>query len=103
MTIKNKVLTGFFVSFVVSGCATPVPVGALYTDVTLPVQATASSGGTKQGVAVCNSILGLLSSGDCSIATAKQDGGITTVTHMDWKANNILGIVGTYTLTVYGD
>jgi len=103
MINKKNLFSAVFAAAMVSGCATPVPVGGLFTDVTLPLQATAGSGGSKTGTAVCNSYLGMLSTGDCSIATAKANGGISTVTHMDWQANNILGLIGTYTLTVYGN
>ncbi len=85
------------------GCATSAPVGGLYTDVTLPMQATSAQGGTKVGTSQCTSILAMLATGDCSIEAAKANGGITEVTHVDWKANNILGIIGNYTTTVHGN
>lgn len=90
-------------ALVLGGCATAAPLGGLYTDLNLPVSATSAGTAGKQGSATCQSILTLLATGDCSFEAAKADGGITTVTHADWKANNILGIIGTYTLTVYGD
>ncbi|WP_372966379.1 TRL-like family protein [Marinobacter sp.] len=90
-------------SLTLTGCATSVPVGGLFTDVQLPVGATANAKGTKVGTAKCQSILSLIAQGDCSIEAAKADGGITSVTHMDWKANNILGIIGNYELTVHGN
>lgn len=85
------------------GCATSVPIGGIYTDIALPVQATSAQGGSKVGTSECTSILAILATGDCSIDAAKANGGITEVTHVDWKANNILGIIGTYTTTVYGN
>lgn len=98
-----KCVVSLGVAATMTACATPMPVGGLYTDVTLPMQATSSSGGSKVGTSECTSILGLLASGDCSIDAAKTNGGITQVTHVDWKANNILGIIGKYTTTVHGD
>jgi hypothetical protein len=90
-------------SLFLGGCATSFPAGGLLTDVSLPAGATsAANAGAKKGVATCNSYLALVAVGDCTVETAKKNGGITEVTHMDWKANNILGIIGTYTLTVYG-
>jgi hypothetical protein len=87
-----------------TACATPYPVGGLWTNVALPVTATANHGvAAKQGEAVCKSYLALFSVGDCSIDVAKKNGGITKVDHVDWHATNFLGIVGTYKLTVYGD
>lgn len=41
--------------------------------------------------------------GDCSIRAAMMDGGITKIHHVDYKVNNILGIVGTTTTLVYGE
>lgn len=87
-----------------TGCATPYPTGALYTDVDLPAMATGADGaGSKVGTAECTSILGLVATGDASIQTAAKSAGIKTIKHVDWKAKNILGIYGTYTVTVYGD
>ena len=85
-----------------TGCATSVPVGVFYTDVTLPAEATSNSAAGKVGKATCQSILSLVATGDCSIEAAKKNAGITEVTHVDCKANNILGIIGTYTVTVHG-
>lgn len=41
--------------------------------------------------------------GDCSIKAAMANGGITKIHHVDYKVNNILGIVGTTTTLVYGE
>jgi len=38
-----------------------------------------------------------------SVSAAMEDGGITTVTGIDWKVKNILGVYGAYTLTVNGE
>ena len=87
-----------------TGCASPYPQGILLTDLTLPVAATSNSGkATKVGTATCTSLLGLVTQGDASLEAAKKNGGITKVYHVDWKAKNILGIIGEYTLTVYGE
>jgi hypothetical protein len=84
------------------GCATVFPVGALYTELELPVAATSNSQGNKIGRASCRSVLALVATGDCSLETAKRNGGIQQVTHVDWKARSILGIIGDYELVVYG-
>jgi hypothetical protein len=89
---------------ILSGCATNYPVGGAFTNVTLPVQVTDENGtSSKQGTSSCVSYAAMVALGDCSIDAAKRDGGITEVHHMDWKANSILGIIGRYELTVYGD
>jgi len=86
------------------GCATPYPYGVLYTGIKSPV---AAGGGdlsySKIGTAVSTSYFGLVATGDASIEAAKSNGGIRTVKFVDYKAENILGIIGTYTTTVYGD
>lgn len=86
-----------------AGCATPFPVGSLYTEVNLPSGATGERAGSKVGTAQCMSVLGLVATGDASIAAAMRNGGITKVSHVDWHAKNILGIIGTYTTVVYGE
>lgn len=85
-----------------SGCATPYPVGGILTDITVPVTTTSSQASTKVGTAKCTSVLTLVATGDCSLEAAKKAGGITEVSHVDWKANNILGIIGNYELIVHG-
>lgn len=86
-----------------SGCASPVPMGALYTELKLPVTATGNGADRKHGVAECKSVLGLVATGDCSIETAKKNGGITKVSTVDWEGKNILGIFGEYKLHAYGE
>ncbi|MGA2782708.1 MAG: TRL-like family protein [Smithella sp.] len=90
--------------FMLLGCATPVPIGTLYTRVKFPVTATSnSSASSKTGEAECISILSWVAIGDCSIEAAKKNGGITKVNNVDWDANNILGIYGSYKVIVSGE
>ncbi len=84
------------------GCATAFPVGALYTELKLPVDAASNVKATKKGVAESESILGLVATGDSSIQAAMKNGGITRISHVDWEAKNILGIIGKYKTVVYG-
>lgn len=89
--------------FFITSCATSMPRGALYTELKLPVIATGEGEkNLKVGTAECTSILGLVATGDASIETAMKNGGITKVSHVDWDAKNILGIIGTYKVVVYG-
>lgn len=102
----QKIIAGSIIatSLVLGGCATAYPVGGLYTELELPVAVTSNTGQpVKVGVATCKSILTLVATGDCSIDAAKKDGGITEVLYVDWEAKNILGIIGNYKLTVYGN
>ena len=54
------------------------------------------------GKAECTSILSLVAIGDACIEAAKQNGRITKVSHVDWEAKNVLGIIDTYRCIVYG-
>ena len=86
------------------GCATSFPVGMIYTELQLPLEAGGASGkATKVGVAECKSILGLVATGDCSIDAAKRNGNITKIHYVDWQAENILGVIGKYKTIVYGE
>ena len=86
------------------GCATMIPFGGLYTGTKLPFMATSNSGvSSKTGEAQCISVLNWVAVGDCSIETAKKNGGITKVNTVDWDVKNILGIYGTYTVIVSGE
>lgn len=78
------------------------PVGMIYSDVADPVAAT-STAGSRTGVAESTSYLGVVALGDSSIAAAKANGGISTVSSVDVKRKSILGIINTYTTTVKGN
>ncbi|MDD7472795.1 MAG: TRL-like family protein [Bdellovibrionota bacterium] len=89
---------------ILAGCATSAPMGMVYTEVKLPVNVTSNGQAyARTGVAECKSILGLVAFGDCSIESAKKQGGVSRVYHVDWEARNILGILGEYRLVVYGE
>ncbi len=87
-----------------SGCATPYPLGLVYTELKAPV--SAGEGGisySKTGIAKATSVLGLVATGDCSIKTAASNGNIRTIKYVDYDAKSVLGVYGEYTTTVYGD
>lgn len=86
-----------------ASCASNAPTGMLYTGDTLPVTATMGATGMKTGQACATSILALVATGDASIATAKANGGISTVSSVDWNVSNILGIYGEYCTVVHGN
>lgn len=93
-----------FVAVMLNGCATPYPMGMIYTEVKAPV--AAGDGGmnySKIGTSKATSILGIVALGDCSIKTAAANGGIKTIKYVDYEAKNILGFYGEYITTVYGD
>ena len=78
------------------------PMGMLYANVSDPVAVTSSSG-SRTGVATATSYLGLVAVGDSSISAAKAQGGISTVSSVDVKRENILGVISKYTTTVKGN
>lgn len=90
-------------ALIVGGCASPQPIGLLYYGASIPEGGTSEVVATKSGSAQCTSILALVAQGDCTIEAAKTAGGIKRVAYVDRKVENILGIYGKYTITVYGD
>ncbi len=77
--------------------------GFVYTDVQAPLAVTSNEGSSKVGSAQITSILGIVATGDASIQAAAKSAGITKIHHVDYKATNILGIYGEYTVLVYGE
>ncbi len=103
--MKNKFKAACIAATVMTltGCGSTVPIGAIITDIELPIVATSvSSSSTKTGEATCISYLSMVAKGDCSIEAAKKNGGITTVTSVDWHYDTILGIINNYKVTVHG-
>jgi hypothetical protein len=99
------VLSAGALALVLSGCATAYPVGGILTDVKLPGPVTSNTLGTplKVGTSTCKSYLAMVATGDASIQAACANGGIKKIYYVDWTAHNILGIIGEYTCTVYGE
>jgi len=88
------------------GCAQIVMsplMGVAYTEVSGPITATSSERGSKVGVAEATSILGLIATGDASIAAAARNGGIMQIRTVDYDSTNILGLYATFTTRVTGD
>jgi len=93
--------------FYLAGCLTvdSQAKGLLYTDTKGPVAATSARAtqATKTGTACEQSILGLVATGDASIATAESSAGISEIVAVDQTANSILGIIATYCVSVRGN
>lgn len=111
MKTITKIATATALTGILSGCAgfysaplTP-PAGFLYSDIQAPlsIEPEGTKLGSKVGEASTTSILGAFATGDASVATAAKAGGITTVRHIDYKMKNVLGIMSTFTVVVYGD
>ena len=99
--INVLVITGM--AMFLEGCASSYPMGHIFTNLSLPVTATDEGPSSKSGEATCSSYLAMVATGDCSIEAAKQNGGISKVSHVDWHAHNILGLIGHYKVIVRGD
>lgn len=93
-------------SLLLGGCATvgsPVN-GVLWTNVKAPLAATNDNAKPALvGRSQATTILGLIATGDASIAAAARNGGVTQIHHVDYESRNFLGIVGTFTTVVYGN
>jgi len=85
-----------------TGCAVRPTQALIYSDATAPIHAT-NADATKVGESdECTNILGLFATGDCSISSAKRNGNISTVSSVDWKGTNILGIYSTGRTVITG-
>jgi len=93
-------------AFTMSGCALTVgspATGFLFNDSVGPGHAATPHKIAKTGKSTCTSILGLVAQGDCSIATAAKNGGISKVATVDYDVKNILGLYATTTIIVTGE
>jgi hypothetical protein len=104
--MKNALIAVFlgFCLLNLTGCmgvASPV-VGWAYTEAQWDGQALPGPAATKTGKACATSILAMVATGDASLETAKANGGITQISHVDHSSKNILGIWGEYCTIVKG-
>jgi hypothetical protein len=85
-------------------CATAqAPVSGLwYTSAKGPTTVGNDTAGAKNGKACATSILGIIASGDASIASAAKAGGITKVGYVDYSAFSILGLYAEFCTLVRG-
>jgi TRL-like protein family len=87
-----------------TGCqpvAAPV-MGILSLDTKYGWVATTNANATKEGKACATTVMGLVASGDASIAAAKAAGGITEVSSIDHSAKSLLGITAEWCTIVKG-
>ncbi len=100
----RKVLGLMVAGVLLSGCAVQSPIGAIFTDISIPkLNPTSNSVGSKTGTAECVSYLSLVAMGDCSVETAAANGGISKIATVDTKVNSILGIINNFTTVVTGE
>jgi hypothetical protein len=92
-------------TFFLSGCAvvaSPVGNALLFTSVQGPVATGPAVSTPKQGRACASNIIGIIATGDASIAAAKRAGGITNVASVDHDSLNILGLYSRFCTIVAG-
>ncbi|MEQ8820102.1 MAG: TRL-like family protein [Sumerlaeia bacterium] len=94
--------------FVLAGCySAPVmpPPGMIYQDTKsiIDVDAQSTQMSSRSGSAESVSYLGLVALGDCSLTTAAQNGGVSTVNQVDYQFFNVLGIYQKFTTIAYGN
>lgn len=77
--------------------------GTLYVNMKGPINATEATAGAREGRACAQTILGLVATGDASIEAAMKAGGIKQASSVNYEANHILGIVGTFCTVVRGN
>ena len=66
------------------------------------IEAINASRGSKIGTATCQSVLGIVNWGDCSLEKAMKNGKISRVTGADWEKFWII-VYGKKTYRVYGN
>lgn len=71
--------------------------------ITLPVNATSNTVGSKVGTAKGTVVFGLSFNQDASIQTAAKNGGITKISTVDIKYGNTLYLIQTYETIVTGE
>ena len=80
--------------------------GCFYANIKIPLDTDLQQTtlGSKIGQASTESILGLVAWGDASTQAAAEDGGLSTINHMDQEIFAVLGFVYVrQTVIVYGD
>lgn len=98
-----------FIGAQTTGCAVPntthIP-GCIMLDVGHEGWISAEDGkvvSTKTGKGTQSSILGWITTGDASIEAARKNGELTRISHVDYHASHILGIIGDCTTIAYGE
>ena len=102
--LKKKVMILILAGLVatLSGCATYLPGGSIYTEGKTGVVANNGVTANKTGKACMKSYLGVVAIGDASISAAMSQGGIKNVSTIEYEVKNIIGF-GTYCTVVTGN
>ena len=105
MKVTKLLFLLLFVLVLFAGCApySPVGAGALFTNVTGPLEATSNSESTKIGKATCVNVLAIVAVGDCGIEAAKRAGGIKEVVSVDGTSTTVWYFFSSFTTIVRGN
>lgn len=76
--------------------------GAIFTDTKYSQDHAGTAAASKTGRACAQSVLGLVATGDATVATAKAQGGITEVLDVQHEVKNYLGFYAQYCTVVKG-
>ncbi len=104
--MKLKLLSIAALSLVMTACATgrsPVSPGMVVTAVSGSESVTSNKLGSLSGTACATNVLGLFAFGDASTQAAAKKGGLSSVSHVDYKTNSVLGVYATSCTVVHGD
>ena len=104
MKVTKLLFLLLFVLVLFAGCApySPVGAGALFTNVTGPLEATSNSESTKIGKATCVNVLAIVAVGDCGIE-AERAGGIKEVVSVDGTSTTVWYFFSSFTTIVRGN
>ena len=105
-----KIVVSVVAIALLTGCGAlvaPSPLlGLIYTDIDAPYTRLQThledAQHMKIGTTYCESYLGLIAVGDCSMKTAMDNGNITKVHHVDYHTKNIIGVYIRHTVIVHG-
>lgn len=105
---KLNVAVAFASAVALSGCAMAAggntgAMGIIYSEYKAGGNVGVGQGGSKSGQACVTSILGVVATGDASLAAAKAAGGISTISHVDHDNFGILGLYAKSCTIVVGD
>ena len=90
--MKKLLIAGLFM---LSGCAAPLASsgpGFIFTEVKEAVQANNGVSSAKRGEACAQNILGIVSTGDTTVETAKRMSGINSIATIDRSYWSILSV-----------
>lgn len=100
---KSYVIAILGVMVLLSGCVQSPTPAIIQHDLMIPGEVVSNDvTAAKEGRSECRVVLGLASTGDCSIEAAKTSGGISRVHSVDYLVNDYF-VYGTYTTIVRGE